>query len=75
MERLGERCGGGTRDLEAPIHRHGHDATSGPLDNEPYPYPALRINRKPPTIFDYEFEDFTVENYRHHPTIKAPIAV
>jgi thymidylate synthase len=45
------------------------------LSREPYPYPALRLNRKPDTIFDYELEDFTVENYQHHPTIKAPIAV
>lgn len=45
------------------------------LSREPYPYPTLRLNRKPETIFDYELEDFTVENYRHHPTIKAPISV
>lgn len=45
------------------------------LSREPYPYPALRLNRKPESIFDYELEDFTVENYQHHPTIKAPIAV
>jgi thymidylate synthase len=51
------------------------DQVAEQLSREAYPYPALRINRKPPSIFDYEFEDFTVENYRHHPTIKAPIAV
>lgn len=45
------------------------------LSREPYPYPTLRLNRKPETIFDYELEDFTVENYQHHPTIKAPISV
>ncbi|WP_204531801.1 thymidylate synthase [Arthrobacter tumbae] len=45
------------------------------LSREPYPYPSLRLNRKPESIFDYELEDFTVENYQHHPTIKAPIAV
>ncbi|WP_323959155.1 thymidylate synthase [Arthrobacter sp. JZ12] len=45
------------------------------LSRDPYPYPTLRINRKPETIFDYQLEDFVVENYQHHPTIKAPIAV
>ena len=45
------------------------------LSRDPYPYPALRLNRKPESIFDYELEDFSVENYQHHPTIKAPIAV
>jgi thymidylate synthase len=42
---------------------------------DPYPYPQLRITRRPDSIFDYEFEDFEVSDYRHHPTIKAPIAV
>ncbi|WP_309072321.1 thymidylate synthase [Arthrobacter sp.] len=45
------------------------------LSRDPYPYPTLRLIRKPETIFDYELEDFAVENYQHHPTIKAPIAV
>lgn len=45
------------------------------LSREPYPYPTLRLARMPESIFDYELEDFTVENYQHHPTIKAPIAV
>lgn len=45
------------------------------LARDPYAYPTLRLNRKPDSIFDYEPEDFIVENYQHHPTIKAPIAV
>lgn len=45
------------------------------LTRDPYPYPQLRITRRPDSIFDYEFEDFEVSGYRHHPTIKAPIAV
>ncbi|WP_041684419.1 thymidylate synthase [Renibacterium salmoninarum] len=45
------------------------------LSREPFPYPSLRINRKPTSIFDYNFEDFEVLNYQHHATIKAPIAV
>lgn len=44
------------------------------LSRKPYPYPQLRID-KASSIFDYVFEDFHVENYQHHPTIKAPIAV
>ncbi len=44
------------------------------LSREPYPYPTLEID-KAPSIFDYEYEDFHVINYRHHPTIKAPVAV
>ncbi|TSE19237.1 Thymidylate synthase ThyA [Tepidimonas alkaliphilus] len=45
------------------------------LAREPYPYPELRIRRRPPTLFDYEFEDFEFVDYRHHPPIKAPVAV
>ncbi|HRW99967.1 MAG TPA: thymidylate synthase [Cyclobacteriaceae bacterium] len=45
------------------------------LSREPYPLPQLRIKRKPPTLFDYQFEDFEIVNYQSHPSIKAPIAV
>ncbi|HQU56833.1 MAG TPA: thymidylate synthase [Chitinophagaceae bacterium] len=26
-------------------------------------------------MFDFRFEDFTLENYQSHPAIKAPVAV
>lgn len=45
------------------------------LTREPYPLPKLIIKRKPESIFDYKFEDFEFADYKHHPTIKAPIAV
>ncbi len=45
------------------------------LSRAPYPYPTLVIKRRPPSIFDYEYEDFEVLDYRHHPAIKAPVAV
>jgi thymidylate synthase len=45
------------------------------LSREPYPLPQLKIKRKPDSLFQYQFEDFEIDNYRHHPTIKAPIAV
>jgi thymidylate synthase len=45
------------------------------LTREPYPYPTLEFSRKPESIFDYEFDDFRVVNYQHHPGIKAPVAV
>src|SRR5689334_8952791 len=44
------------------------------LSREPYPFPRLRIRPKP-SLFDYEFDDFEVLDYRHHPAIKAPVAV
>ena len=45
------------------------------LAREPRPYPTLRIKRRPPSIFDYGYEDFEVEGYDPHPPIKAPVAV
>ncbi|WP_138442175.1 thymidylate synthase [Sinomonas susongensis] len=45
------------------------------LSREPYPYPRLRLARKPESIFDYRFEDFELVDYRHHPAIKAPVSV
>jgi thymidylate synthase len=45
------------------------------LAREPFPLPRLAIRRRPPTIFDYVYEDFEIVNYQHHPAIKAPVAV
>ncbi|HEU4617671.1 MAG TPA: thymidylate synthase [Gammaproteobacteria bacterium] len=45
------------------------------LSREPLPLPKLEIERRPPSIFDYRFEDFEIVGYRSHPAIKAPIAV
>ncbi len=45
------------------------------LQRQPLPLPRLALKRKPPSIFEYEFEDFQLLNYQAHPSIKAPIAV
>jgi thymidylate synthase len=45
------------------------------LEREPFPPPRLVIKRRPPTIFDYAYEDFEIVGYQHHPAIKAPVAV
>jgi thymidylate synthase len=45
------------------------------LKRTPMPLPRLAIKRKPPSIFEYQFEDFQLLNYQAHPSIKAPIAV
>ena len=45
------------------------------LSRDPYPYPSLRLRRRPESIFEYEFEDFEVVGYQHHPAIRAPVAV
>jgi len=45
------------------------------LARVPLPLPKLVIKRKPPTLFDYRFEDFELLGYQAHAAIKAPIAV
>lgn len=57
------------------IYSNHEEQVKEQLSRTPYPYPQLAIKRRPPSIFDYEFEDFEVLNYQHHPAIKAPVAV
>lgn len=45
------------------------------LSRTPRPYPRLKILRRPPSLFDYRFEDFVFEGYDPHPHIPAPVAV
>lgn len=45
------------------------------LARSPLAPPTLAIRRRPPSIFDYEFDDFEFRNYQSHPAIKAPVAV
>ena len=45
------------------------------LSRTPRELPVLRIKRKPSSIFEYQYEDFEIENYDPYPAIKAPVAV
>lgn len=45
------------------------------LAREPFPLPTMHLNPAIKSIFDFRFEDFNLQNYVSHPTIKAPIAV
>jgi thymidylate synthase len=45
------------------------------LSRTPYPLPAMKLDPSIKNIFDFKFEDFTLENYQSHPAIKAPVAV
>jgi thymidylate synthase len=56
------------------IYDNHVDQVREQLSREVYPFPELRL-RKAASLFDYEFEDFEVVDYRHHPTLKAPVAV
>jgi thymidylate synthase len=45
------------------------------LERAPRPLPTMKLNPAKRSIFDFEYEDFTLEAYDPHPAIKAPIAV
>ena len=45
------------------------------LQRTPLPPPRLLIRRRPPTIFEYRYEDFEFVNYQYHSAIRAPVAV
>lgn len=57
------------------IYSNHIDQVKEQLSRETYPLPQLKILRKPNSLFDYQFEDFEIENYQSHPHIKAPVAV
>jgi len=45
------------------------------LSRTPYHLPVMKLNPAVKNIFEFKFEDFTLENYVSHPAIKAPVAV
>jgi thymidylate synthase len=45
------------------------------LSRTPYPLPVIKLNPAVKDIFQFKYEDFTLENYHCHPAIKAPVAI
>lgn len=45
------------------------------LERTPFELPLLRLNPNVKDIFQFQFEDISIENYKYHPSIKAEVAV
>ncbi len=57
------------------IYNNHMEQVQEQLSREPYALPTLNILRKPDTLFDYQFEDFLIDNYQAHSHIKGKVAV
>ncbi len=60
---------------DAHLYSNHIDQAKLLLSREERPLPKLVINRIPDSIFDFTFDDFTIEGYNPHPAIKADVAV
>lgn len=57
------------------IYNNHFEQVNRQLSRETRPLPTMKLNPEIKDIFDFNFEDFTLENYDPHPGIKAPVAV
>jgi thymidylate synthase len=60
---------------DAHIYSNHVEQAKLQLTRDCRPLPTMRINPEVKSVFDFKFEDFTLENYDPHPHIKAEVAV
>ena len=60
---------------DAHIYSNHVEQAKLQLSREPRALPQMRINPAVNSIFDFQYEDFTLDNYDPHPHIKAEVAV
>ena len=60
---------------DAHIYSNHFDQVKEQLSREFYDLPTIKLNPEINSIFDFTYADITIENYKCHPGIKAPVAV
>jgi len=57
------------------IYNNHFEQVKKQLSREPKSLPTMKLNPEVKDIFDFKFEDFTLENYDPYPVINAPVAI
>ena len=60
---------------DAHLYSNHFDEVETQLAREPLPLPVMILNPEVRSVFDFTYEDFSLEGYQAHPHIKAPVAV
>jgi len=60
---------------DAHIYANHEEQIATQLTRKPKPLPVMKLNPNITSIFDFTYEDFTLENYDPHPLIKGKVAV
>lgn len=60
---------------DAHLYSNHLDQATLQLTRVPYPLPKLKLQPTVKSIFEFDYDDFELQSYEFHPTIKAEIAV
>ncbi|MDA8596341.1 thymidylate synthase [Flavobacteriaceae bacterium] len=60
---------------DAHIYTNHFEQVELQLSRNPRPLPTMKLNPEVKNIFDFTFEDFTLENYDPHPLIRGKVSV
>ncbi len=60
---------------DAHLYNNHFEQSKLQLSRELRPLPTMKLNPEVKDLFDFKYEDFTLENYDPHPHIKGAVAV